>query len=89
MGRDRTGQNGERAKMPSDGNKEEEERDGDVIILCFTDVERVVPGDEAERKFTQNLSRETARSTIFRRTKRETKHLVPLRFIPSHIPNCT
>ncbi|TQD86395.1 hypothetical protein C1H46_028046 [Malus baccata] len=43
-GHDRTGQNGERARMPSDGNKEEEEGDGEVIILCSTDVERVVPG---------------------------------------------
>ncbi|KAB2595286.1 S ribonuclease [Pyrus ussuriensis x Pyrus communis] len=32
--------------MPSDGNKEEEEGDGEVIILCSTDVERVVPGGE-------------------------------------------
>ncbi|RXH91033.1 hypothetical protein DVH24_020056 [Malus domestica] len=29
--------------MPSDGNKEEEEGDGNVIILCSTDVEQVVP----------------------------------------------
>ncbi|KAM1708806.1 hypothetical protein TB2_001682 [Malus domestica] len=35
------GRNGERAKMPSDGN---EEGDGNVIILCFTDVKQVVPG---------------------------------------------
>ncbi|RXH96942.1 hypothetical protein DVH24_035610 [Malus domestica] len=55
--RDKTGQNGEGAKMPSDGNKEEEERDAEVIILCSTDVERVVPGDEAERKFIPNSSR--------------------------------
>ena len=43
-GRDRTERNGAGAKMPSDGNKEEEEGDGEVIILCSTDVERVVPG---------------------------------------------
>ncbi|RXI06585.1 hypothetical protein DVH24_025721 [Malus domestica] len=43
-GRDRTGRNGEGAKMPSNGNKEKEEGDRDVIILCSTDVERVVPG---------------------------------------------
>ncbi|RXH79265.1 hypothetical protein DVH24_040412 [Malus domestica] len=53
-GRDRAGRNGEGVKMHSDGNKEEEEGDGEVIILCSTDVERVVPGGEAERKFTQN-----------------------------------
>ncbi|KAM1069891.1 hypothetical protein ACFX13_001803 [Malus domestica] len=35
------GRNGEGAKMPSDGN--EEEGDGNVIILCFTDVKQVVP----------------------------------------------
>ena len=43
-GRDGTERNGAGAKMPSDGNKEEEEGDGEVIILCSTDVERVVPG---------------------------------------------
>ena len=43
-GRDMTERNGAGAKMPSDGNKEEEEGDGEVIILCSTDVERVVPG---------------------------------------------
>ncbi|RXH80269.1 hypothetical protein DVH24_041416 [Malus domestica] len=32
-----------RAKMPSDRNKKEEEGEGDVIILCSTDVEQVVP----------------------------------------------
>ncbi|RXI04582.1 hypothetical protein DVH24_038856 [Malus domestica] len=48
--------------MPSNGNKEEEEGDIKVIILCSTDVERVVPGDEAERKFTQNSSRGIALS---------------------------
>ncbi|KAM2703223.1 hypothetical protein EV2_004842 [Malus domestica] len=50
--------------MPLDGNKEEEEGDIEVIILCSTDVERVVLGGEAEQKFTQNSSRGTARSTI-------------------------
>ncbi|KAM1235172.1 hypothetical protein ACFX2J_004675 [Malus domestica] len=49
--------------MPSDGNKEEE-GDIEVIILCSTDVERVVLGGEAEQKFTQNSSRGTVRSTI-------------------------
>ncbi|CAN6557930.1 unnamed protein product [Malus baccata var. baccata] len=78
MGRDRTGRNGEGVKMPSDGNKEEEEGDREVIILCSTDVERVVPGGEAERKFTQNS-----------RTKRGTEHLVSLRSVPSHVPNGT
>ncbi|RXH95100.1 hypothetical protein DVH24_024784 [Malus domestica] len=42
-----TGQNGtdgEGAKMPSDGNNEEEEGDGEIIILCSIVVERVVPG---------------------------------------------
>ncbi|KAM1479925.1 hypothetical protein ACFX2I_027135 [Malus domestica] len=48
MGRDKMRRNGEGAKMPSDGNKEEEEGDGEVIILCSTDVERVVPGGEVE-----------------------------------------
>ncbi|RXI05327.1 hypothetical protein DVH24_006584 [Malus domestica] len=37
-GQDGTGRNREGAKMPSDGNREEEEGDRDVIILCFTDV---------------------------------------------------
>ncbi|RXH93473.1 hypothetical protein DVH24_014049 [Malus domestica] len=38
MGRDRmrTERNGEGAKMPSDGNKEEKEGDEDVIILYST-----------------------------------------------------
>ncbi|RXH84258.1 hypothetical protein DVH24_027157 [Malus domestica] len=86
MGRDKTGRNGDGAKMPSDGNKEEEEGDEEVIILCSTDVER---GGEAKRKFIQNSSRRTARSTHFRRTKRETERLVSLRFVPSHVPNDT
>ncbi|RXH93620.1 hypothetical protein DVH24_014196 [Malus domestica] len=81
---DDTGQNGEGAKMPLDGNNEEEERDEEVIILCSTNVERVIPGGEVKRKFIQNLSRGTAHSTRFRRTKREMKHLVPLRCVPSH-----
>ncbi|RXI04165.1 hypothetical protein DVH24_038439 [Malus domestica] len=33
-GRDKMGWNREEAKMPSDGNKEEEEGDGEIIILC-------------------------------------------------------
>ncbi|RXH95863.1 hypothetical protein DVH24_008363 [Malus domestica] len=74
--------------MPSDGNKEEE-GDEDVIILCSTDVEQVILGGETERKFTQNLSRRTAHSTRFRRNKRGTEHLVPLRLVPSHVPNGT
>ncbi|KAM2441700.1 hypothetical protein PS1_022876 [Malus domestica] len=75
--------------MPSDGNKEKEEGDGEVIILCSTDVERVVPGGEAERKFTQNSSRGTTRSTSFRRTKEGTECLIPLNFVMSHVPNGT
>ncbi|KAB2598163.1 S ribonuclease [Pyrus ussuriensis x Pyrus communis] len=86
---DRTERNGVGAKMPSDGNKEEEEGDGEVIILCSTDVERVVPGGEVERKFTQNSSRGTTRSTCFRHTKRGTERLVPLCSVPSHVPNGT
>jgi hypothetical protein len=39
MGQDRMGRNGEGANIPLDGNKEEEEGDGEVIILCSTDVE--------------------------------------------------
>ncbi|KAM0977448.1 hypothetical protein TB2_019831 [Malus domestica] len=69
-GRDKTGRNGERAKMPSDGNKEEE-GDGDVIILCSTDVERVVPGGEAHQTWER-----TPRPIPFRlvpRTKRYPK----------------
>ncbi|RXH69946.1 hypothetical protein DVH24_007202 [Malus domestica] len=85
--RDGTGRNGEGAKMPSDGNKEEEEGDGNVIILYSTDVERVVPGGEAERKFIQNSSRGTAHSTHFRRNKRGTERLDPFRSVPSHLPN--
>ncbi|RXH84649.1 hypothetical protein DVH24_032933 [Malus domestica] len=72
--------------MPSDGNKEEEEGDRDVIILCSMDVERVVLGGEAERKFPQNSSRGTTRSTHFRHTKRGTERLVPLCSIPSLTP---
>ncbi|RXH68977.1 hypothetical protein DVH24_031310 [Malus domestica] len=79
-GHDRTGRNREGAKIPSDGNKEEEEGDEDVIILCSMDVERVIPGGEAEQKFTQNSSRGTACSTRFRRIKRRTEHLVSLHF---------
>ncbi|KAB2602279.1 S ribonuclease [Pyrus ussuriensis x Pyrus communis] len=88
-GRDRTERYGAGAKMLSDGNKEEEEGDREVIILCSTDVERLVPGGEVERKFTQNSSRGTARSTRFRRTKRGTEHLVPFCSVPSHVPNGT
>ncbi|RXH81144.1 hypothetical protein DVH24_005058 [Malus domestica] len=84
-GWDRTGQNGEEAKMLSDGNKKEEEGDGEVIILCSTDVERVV----LERKFIQNSSSETTHSTRFRHTKRGTERLVPLCSILSHVPNST
>ncbi|CAN6544789.1 unnamed protein product [Malus baccata var. baccata] len=43
-GRDRTGRNREGAKMPSNGNRKEEEGDEEVIILCSTDVEQGVPG---------------------------------------------
>ncbi|RXH85439.1 hypothetical protein DVH24_002537 [Malus domestica] len=75
--------------MLSDGNKEEYERDEDVIILCSMNVERVVPGDEAERKFTQNSSHGTAHSTRFRRTKRGTERLVSLHSVLSHVPNGT
>ncbi|KAM2111585.1 hypothetical protein COP2_013202 [Malus domestica] len=75
--------------MPSDENKEEEEGDGDIIILCSTDVERVILGGEAEQKFTQNLSRRTTRSTRFRSNKCETEHLVPLRSVPFHVPKGT
>ncbi|KAM1106711.1 hypothetical protein ACFX1X_003605 [Malus domestica] len=75
--------------MPSDGNKEKEEGDREVIILCSMDVERVVPRGEAERKFTQNSSRGTTCSTRFRRTKSGMERLIPLRFVPSHIPNGT
>nr|XP_028960726.1 probable WRKY transcription factor 56 [Malus domestica] len=42
IGRDRTGRNGEGAKMSLDENKEEE-GDEEVIFLCSTNVERVVP----------------------------------------------
>ncbi|KAM1863289.1 hypothetical protein ACFX14_003658 [Malus domestica] len=89
VGRDGMGWNGEGAKMPSDGNKEKEEGDIEVIILCSMDVERVVPRGEAERKFTQNSSRGTTCSTRFRRTKSGMERLIPLRFVPSHIPNGT
>ncbi|KAB2626674.1 S ribonuclease [Pyrus ussuriensis x Pyrus communis] len=88
-GRDLSERNGAGAKMPSDGNKEEEEGDGEVIILYSTDVERVVPGGAVERKFTQNSSRGTARSTRFRHTKRGTERLIPLCSVPSHVPNGT
>ncbi|CAN6691622.1 unnamed protein product [Malus baccata var. baccata] len=71
---DKTRRNGERAKMPSDGNKEEEEGDGE----SFQGVRR-----------KENSSRGTARSTHFRRTKRGTKHLIPLCSVPSHVPNNT
>ncbi|RXH91567.1 hypothetical protein DVH24_020590 [Malus domestica] len=86
---DGTGRNGKGAKMLSNGKKEEEEGDREIIILCSMNVERVVPGGEAEQKFTQNSSRGTVRSTCFRSTKRGTERLVPLRSIPSHVPNST
>ena len=38
IGRDMTERNGEGAKMSSDGNKEEEKEDEDVVILYSTDV---------------------------------------------------
>ncbi|RXH86080.1 hypothetical protein DVH24_017133 [Malus domestica] len=79
LGRDGTGRNGEGTKMPSDGNKEEEERDREMWNESFHE-------DEAEQKFTQNSSRGTARSTRFRRTKRRTERLVPLHSIPFHVP---
>ncbi|KAM2049144.1 hypothetical protein ACFX1T_007595 [Malus domestica] len=68
--------------MPLDRNKEEE-GDEEVIILCYTDVERVIPRDEAERKFIQNSFSGTTRSTRFRRTKCGTERLVPLCSVPS------
>ncbi|KAB2633787.1 protein argonaute 1-like [Pyrus ussuriensis x Pyrus communis] len=83
------GPNGARAKMPLDGNKEEEKGDGEVIILCSTDVERVVPGGEVERKFTKNLFHGTTRSTRFRRTKHKTERLIPLCSVPFHVTNGT
>ncbi|RXI05221.1 hypothetical protein DVH24_006478 [Malus domestica] len=63
--------------------------DGNVIILCSTNVERVVLGGETEQKFTQNSSHGTMRSTCFKCTKRETEHLIPFRFISFHVPNGT
>ncbi|KAM1193705.1 hypothetical protein ACFX13_020956 [Malus domestica] len=89
IGQDMTERNGEGAKMSSDGNKEEEEGDGNVIILCSMDVELVILGGEVERKFTKNSSHGTACSTRFRRTKHGTKRLVSLRSVPSHLPNGT
>ncbi|RXH86964.1 hypothetical protein DVH24_022237 [Malus domestica] len=86
-GRDRMRRNREGIKMPSDGNKEEEEGDGEVIILCSTYVERVIPVGKTERKFTQNLSHGTSRSIRFRGTKHGTKRFVPLRSVSSHVPN--
>ncbi|RXH83238.1 hypothetical protein DVH24_003736 [Malus domestica] len=62
-GRDKMRQNGKGAKMPLDGNKEEKEGDEEVIILCSTDMKRVVPKDEVKRKFNQNSSHGTTRST--------------------------
>ncbi|RXH93078.1 hypothetical protein DVH24_013654 [Malus domestica] len=53
--------------------------------MCSTDVERVVPGGEAEQKFTQNSSRGMALSTGFRLTKRGTECLVSLHFFSSHL----
>ncbi|RXH97637.1 hypothetical protein DVH24_009962 [Malus domestica] len=44
-------------------------------------------GVEVGRKNTQNLSRGTARSTHFWRTKRGTERLIPFRPVPSHVPN--
>ncbi|RXH69480.1 hypothetical protein DVH24_037264 [Malus domestica] len=84
-----TGWNEEGTKMPWDGNKEEKEGDEEVIILYSTDVEQVISGGEAERKFIQNSSHETARSTRFRRTKRGTERLVPLYSVSSHVPKGT
>ncbi|KAM1873993.1 hypothetical protein ACFX13_007770 [Malus domestica] len=64
-------------------------KETEVIILCSMDVERVVLGDEAERKFIKNSSHGTTRSTHFRRTIRGTERLVPLRYVSSHVPNGT
>ncbi|RXH68758.1 hypothetical protein DVH24_031091 [Malus domestica] len=44
-------------------------------------------GGEVRRKNTQNLSRGTARSTHFWRTKRGTERHVPFRPVPSHADN--
>ncbi|RXH89114.1 hypothetical protein DVH24_006092 [Malus domestica] len=86
-GRDGTERSGSKDALGwKQGGRRMRRRD---IILCSTDVERVVPGGEAERKFTQNSSRGTARSIRFRRTKCGTERLVPLRSVPSHVPNGT
>ena len=42
---------------------------------------------EVEWKISQISSQGTTRSTIFKRTKRGTERLVPLRSVPSHVPN--
>ncbi|CAN6716668.1 unnamed protein product [Malus baccata var. baccata] len=74
-GRDGTGRDGtEREhRCPRMGTRRKKE------------TERVVSGGEAERKFTQNSSHGTVRSTRFRRTKHETERLVRLCSVPSHI----
>ena len=60
-----------------------------LSILCSTNVERVVPGGEVERKISQISSHGTTRSTVFRHTKRGTERLVPFRPVSSHVPNGT
>ena len=42
---------------------------------------------EVKRKINQISSHRTTRSTVFRRTKRETERLVPLCSVPSHVPH--
>ncbi|RXI05711.1 hypothetical protein DVH24_017753 [Malus domestica] len=92
MGRDGTGQDRTEQRGSKDalgwkqGGRRRKRR---CYNLCSTDVKRVVTGGEAERKFTQNSSRGTVRSTRFRRTKHRTEHLVPLRSVSSHVPNGT
>ncbi|KAM2156181.1 hypothetical protein ACFX1R_041906 [Malus domestica] len=63
--------------MPSDGNKGEEKGNREVIILCSTNMEIVIPGGEAERKFIQNSSHGTTHSTHFRRIKCASSHSIP------------
>ncbi|RXH68350.1 hypothetical protein DVH24_030683, partial [Malus domestica] len=92
-GRDGTGRDG--TERDGTGRNEGVIFEKDMGYICLKMVKhcvprtwnKPVPGGEVERKNTQNLSRGTARSTHFWRTKRGTERLVPFRPVPSHVPN--
>ncbi|RXI08718.1 hypothetical protein DVH24_022862 [Malus domestica] len=92
-GRNGTGRDG--TERDGTGRNEGVIFEKDMGYICLKMVKhcvpqtwnKPVPGGQVGRKNTQNLSRGTARSTHFWRTKRGTERLVPFRPVPSHVPN--